>query len=310
MKKVVSGGPGCASAVPETIAGLPDRVPPGFLSSESTSFPRHLSMATDVRQEPRINYDRARYYDAALGSFMGQDPKGFAAGDRNLYGFVGNGPTDATDPSGMIGVFYPPVFTPPAGWPNMPPRPAGPKWSGPLDPPANPGKGPGPNDPLPNNTGGTYPTSIHWTPDPGVGTQEQWDWWRKNWLPYKRWVLNQRAQQQEQQYQAALQAAAQMQAELNAIMAAQQAEFAAGVQWLQNLMQQQLKWAQIYLRQAQAHLRNPFHTPPPSMPGIIGGSHPGGHGTAIGPGAVAAGGGGAVGSTPFSPHLPGSQGTP
>src|SRR5262249_24355092 len=27
-------------------------------------------------------------------------PKGFAAGDANLYRYVGNGPTDASDPSG------------------------------------------------------------------------------------------------------------------------------------------------------------------------------------------------------------------
>ncbi len=49
------------------------------------------------------SYDRARLYDAAIGRFMGQDPKGFTAGDTNLYRYVGAGPTNATDPSGMGG---------------------------------------------------------------------------------------------------------------------------------------------------------------------------------------------------------------
>ena len=47
-----------------------------------------------------IYYDHARYYDAAVGRFISQDPKGFAAGDANLYRYVGNAPTIATDPTG------------------------------------------------------------------------------------------------------------------------------------------------------------------------------------------------------------------
>jgi RHS repeat-associated protein len=46
-------------------------------------------------------YDRARYYDEAIGRFMRQDPKGFEAGDKNLYRYVGNAPTNGTDPSGL-----------------------------------------------------------------------------------------------------------------------------------------------------------------------------------------------------------------
>ncbi len=46
-------------------------------------------------------YDRARYYDAAIGRFMSQDPMGFAAGDANLYRYVGNQPSDMVDPSGL-----------------------------------------------------------------------------------------------------------------------------------------------------------------------------------------------------------------
>jgi RHS repeat-associated protein len=48
-----------------------------------------------------IYYDHARYYDAAIGRFVSQDPKGFAAGDANLFRYVGNCPTNDTDPSGL-----------------------------------------------------------------------------------------------------------------------------------------------------------------------------------------------------------------
>ncbi len=51
------------------------------------------------------NY-RARYYDPATGRFISKDPIGFAAGDANLYRYVGNGPTNATDPSGLAELHY------------------------------------------------------------------------------------------------------------------------------------------------------------------------------------------------------------
>ncbi|MCO8124103.1 RHS repeat-associated core domain-containing protein, partial [Stieleria sp. TO1_6] len=44
---------------------------------------------------------KARWYDPSSGRFISQDPIGFAAGDANLYRYVGNGPTNATDPSGL-----------------------------------------------------------------------------------------------------------------------------------------------------------------------------------------------------------------
>ncbi|MEI7924555.1 MAG: RHS repeat-associated core domain-containing protein, partial [Planctomycetota bacterium] len=48
-----------------------------------------------------LYYYRARFYDPATGRFMGKDPIGFDAGDRNLYRYVGNGPTNGTDPLGL-----------------------------------------------------------------------------------------------------------------------------------------------------------------------------------------------------------------
>ena len=48
-----------------------------------------------------LQSNRARWYDPAQGRWISQDPIGFAAGDANLYRYVGNGPTWKTDPSGL-----------------------------------------------------------------------------------------------------------------------------------------------------------------------------------------------------------------
>jgi RHS repeat-associated protein len=47
-----------------------------------------------------LYYDHARYYDAAIGRFISKDPKGFAAGDTDLYRYVGNQPSSRSDPTG------------------------------------------------------------------------------------------------------------------------------------------------------------------------------------------------------------------
>ena len=47
-----------------------------------------------------LYFDHARFYDSEIGRFVSQDPKGFAAGDTNLYRYVGNDPTNARDTSG------------------------------------------------------------------------------------------------------------------------------------------------------------------------------------------------------------------
>ena len=59
-------------------------------------------------EQADLYYNRARYYDPELGQFISKDPIGFAAGDANLYRYVGNGPTNATDPSGLVEYRYPP----------------------------------------------------------------------------------------------------------------------------------------------------------------------------------------------------------
>jgi RHS repeat-associated protein len=52
--------------------------------------------------ETGLDYYRARYYDTWVGQFISPDPLGFGAGDANLYRYVGNSPTNFTDPTGMI----------------------------------------------------------------------------------------------------------------------------------------------------------------------------------------------------------------
>jgi len=48
-----------------------------------------------------LYYYRARWYDTGTGNFTTRDPLGFAAGDANLYRYVGNRPVGSTDPSGL-----------------------------------------------------------------------------------------------------------------------------------------------------------------------------------------------------------------
>ncbi len=48
-----------------------------------------------------LYYDNARWYSQVTGRFISQDPKGFSAGDLNLYRYVDNTPTNSIDPSGL-----------------------------------------------------------------------------------------------------------------------------------------------------------------------------------------------------------------
>ena len=47
-------------------------------------------------------YSRARVYDASIGSFISLDPVLFSANDTNLYRYVGNFTSGATDPTGLV----------------------------------------------------------------------------------------------------------------------------------------------------------------------------------------------------------------
>lgn len=49
-----------------------------------------------------LDYYRARYYNPTIQRFVSQDPIGFAGGDANLYGYVGDNPANYQDPSGEL----------------------------------------------------------------------------------------------------------------------------------------------------------------------------------------------------------------
>jgi len=68
--------------------------------TNSTNGDRFKFAGMEYDSTVGIYYDHARYYDSAIGRFISQDPEGFAAGDTDLYRYVGNAPTLATDPTG------------------------------------------------------------------------------------------------------------------------------------------------------------------------------------------------------------------
>jgi RHS repeat-associated protein len=52
-------------------------------------------------QQTDLQYNSARWYDAALMQWLSEDPIGFAAGDPNPRRYVGNDPVNKVDPSGL-----------------------------------------------------------------------------------------------------------------------------------------------------------------------------------------------------------------
>jgi RHS repeat-associated protein len=52
-------------------------------------------------QATGLYYDNARYYNPATGTFLSQDPKGFAGGTTNLHAYVNNDPINLIDPTGL-----------------------------------------------------------------------------------------------------------------------------------------------------------------------------------------------------------------
>jgi RHS repeat-associated protein len=66
----------------------------------------------DLDPESGLNYYRARYYDAATGRFISEDPIGFGGDDANLYRYVLNSPIKLTDPFGLDSVSNPIGGTP------------------------------------------------------------------------------------------------------------------------------------------------------------------------------------------------------
>ncbi|MCC9608921.1 hypothetical protein LOC68_07835 [Blastopirellula sp. JC732] len=67
-----------------------------------------------------LQYNTNRWYNAELSRWMSQDPIGFAAGDANLYRYVGNAHLNGVDPSGLY--VFPGILDPDSpGAPPLPP---------------------------------------------------------------------------------------------------------------------------------------------------------------------------------------------
>jgi RHS repeat-associated protein len=75
-----------------------------FAINDSTAGERYGYAGREFDAETGFIYERARYYNPADGRFLNQDPLAFDAGDVNLYRYVGNSPTLATDPTGLMEV--------------------------------------------------------------------------------------------------------------------------------------------------------------------------------------------------------------
>ena len=74
-----------------------------WTSTTPSTESRFAFTGRDLDPESDLYHYRARYYDPATGQFISPDPIGFEAGDGNLYRYVGNGPIDGADPSGLEG---------------------------------------------------------------------------------------------------------------------------------------------------------------------------------------------------------------
>lgn len=88
--------------------GQPTIYDPSNDSIRSTTAIANRFLFTGREWNPEFNFYeyRARAYSPSLGRFMSEDPKGFEAGDYNLFRYVGNDPLDRTDPMGLFDVGF------------------------------------------------------------------------------------------------------------------------------------------------------------------------------------------------------------
>lgn len=76
-----------------------------FGSATNAAFPTRYQFTGRERDDfTGLMHYRARHYDPKLGRFISEDPIGFAGGDVNLYGYVGNRPLALRDPTGTVAI--------------------------------------------------------------------------------------------------------------------------------------------------------------------------------------------------------------
>src|SRR5262245_46132864 len=83
--------------------GAANILTPAFGTRPSTLYAwDRLHQGLEYVSEIGLYADRARWLSPTLGRFTSVDPLGFGGGDANFYGYVGNGPNERLDPSGLI----------------------------------------------------------------------------------------------------------------------------------------------------------------------------------------------------------------
>jgi RHS repeat-associated protein len=74
------------------------------VSLDNIGSTRFLYTGREFEANVGLQYNRARYFDAAIARWISQDPIGYSAGDTNLFRYASNDPVTNTDPSGLAGV--------------------------------------------------------------------------------------------------------------------------------------------------------------------------------------------------------------
>ncbi len=85
----------------------------GNVTSGDTSKTRYLFTSREFDTATKLQYNRARWYDAGVGRWINEDPLGFAAGDGNVGRYVRNEMTGTNDSSGLEWVW---PWNPDAQW--------------------------------------------------------------------------------------------------------------------------------------------------------------------------------------------------
>jgi len=84
----------------------------GHLASGDSSLTRYLFTSRELDPATGLQSNRARWYDAAVGRWLGEDPLSFAAADANLARYSHNAVLFLVDPSGLLDAEY---YTTPQG---------------------------------------------------------------------------------------------------------------------------------------------------------------------------------------------------
>jgi RHS repeat-associated protein len=72
----------------------------GNVTAGDTSKTRYLFTSREFDTATKLQYNRARYHDAAVGRWISEDPLGFVAGDANVWRYVNNSTLTYCDCSG------------------------------------------------------------------------------------------------------------------------------------------------------------------------------------------------------------------